>query len=85
MWRKRNRLARLERRRRKQAGKNRHHLLNKVRGGDCSPENLLVLKKTKHEAWHTLFKNSDPEYIIAVLERMMKMKGYRRNERRVAA
>ena len=58
-------------------GQNRHHLTNKCRGGDCSPENLLQLKIWKHELWHRLFKNSDPEYVIEVLQCMMRMKEYR--------
>ena len=55
---------------------NRHHLKNKCRGGDFSPENILWLKVWKHNEWHRVFKNSDPEYIVAVLQRMMRMKGY---------
>ena len=64
--------------RRRQYGKNRHHLKNKCRGGDFSPENILILKRWKHDAWHRVFKNSDPEYICRVLQRMMRMKGYRK-------
>ena len=36
-----------------------------------------MLKREKHDMWHRLFKNSDPEYIIAVLQRMLRMKQYR--------
>ena len=61
---------------RKQNRQNRHHLMNKCRGGNTSPENILMLKTWKHDIWHRLFKNSDPEYIIAVLKRMCRMKGY---------
>ena len=57
---------------------NKHHLLNKCRGGDFSPENILWLKVWKHNEWHRVFKNSDPEYIIKVLQRMMRMKGYKK-------
>jgi hypothetical protein len=71
-----NRFQRLNRRR-ANGGQNRHHLTNKCRGGDCSPENLLRLNVWKHELWHRLFKNSDPEYIITVLQRLMRMKNYR--------
>ena len=57
-------------------GKNRHHLINKCRGGDFSPSNILILNIEKHNEWHRLFKNSDPQYIIDVLTRMCRMKGY---------
>lgn len=35
----------------------RHHIRNTVRGGDNSPENIIMLKNEKHECWHTLFHN----------------------------
>ena len=63
---------------RKSRKQNRHHLKNKCRGGDFSPENILWLKVWKHDLWHRVFKNSDPEYIVKVLQRMMRMKGYRK-------
>jgi hypothetical protein len=34
----------------------------------------------KHNEWHRVFKNSDPEYIVRVLQRMMRMKGYKKEE-----
>jgi hypothetical protein len=70
-----NRFQKLTRKR-AHGGQNSHHLTNKCRGGDCSPENLLRLKVEKHEIWHKLFRNSDPEKIIEVLQRLMRMKNY---------
>jgi len=55
----------------------RHHLLNRCRQGTDCDENILMLTLEHHREWHRLFKNSDPEYIIAVLTRMMRMKHYR--------
>lgn len=69
--------------RKKHLHQNRHHLLNKCRGGGSSMENILWLDVEKHAAWHKLFKNSPPEDIVAKLryaantiERMMSLKGY---------
>ena len=56
--------------------KNRHHLRNKCRGGDFSPSNIALLKIWKHNQWHRVFRNSDPEYIIRVLLRLCRMKHY---------
>ena len=60
----------------RQQNQNRHHLLNKCRGGDFSPQNIIMLKVDKHNEWHRIFRNSDPEDIIRVLLRMCRMKGY---------
>ena len=61
---------------RKMDKRNRHHLVNKVRGGDFSPENISLLKIWKHNQWHCIFKNSDPEYVVAVLTRWLRMRRY---------
>jgi hypothetical protein len=58
--------------------KNRHHLLNKCRGGSRCDENMLWMDIEKHNLLHRIFRNDDPEYIMLVLDRMMDMKGYRR-------
>jgi len=60
--------------------KSRHHLRNKVNGGIDVTANILILKVEKHHEWHHLFRNSDPEYIINVLQRMIRMKEYSYNE-----
>jgi hypothetical protein len=75
-FRKRNRRHKNDRKHyRKRLGRNRHHLTNKCRGGDFSPQNLVWLKVWKHDQWHKVFRNSDPEYVIAVLQRLCRMKG----------
>lgn len=74
MWRKRNRRqkqAKLKKRRWLTS----HHLLPKCRGGKGGKENLLQLHWPKHEAWHRLFGLRTPEEVIAVLQRMCRMKG----------
>lgn len=35
-----------------------------------------MLKVDKHNEWHRIFKNSDPEYIVAVIMRTLLMKKY---------
>lgn len=58
--------------------KNSHHLRNRCRQGSSTSENLLWIDIQKHRCLHEIFKNDDPEYVILVLDRMMKMKGYKR-------
>ena len=36
-----------------------------------------ILGGERRQVWHKLFKNSDPEYVIVVLQRMVRMKHYR--------
>lgn len=66
--------------RKRKVRKSRHHLRNKVNGGRDCDANMLILSVEKHREWHILFKNSDPEYIIRVLQRMIRMKGYNYEE-----
>jgi hypothetical protein len=40
-----------------------------------SAENLLMLWRNKHNAWHELFKEASLEQIIATLKRVQRMKG----------
>ena len=77
-FRKLNREKKQQRKRNKKLQK--HHLLNKCRGGTYAPTNILMLAPQRHAEWHRLFRNSDPEYIIAVLRRMCRMKGYQLHE-----
>ena len=70
-------LNRQERKTRKHSKKlQRHHLLNRVNGGTYALNNILMLAPERHAQWHKLFKNDDPQYIIDVLTRMCRMKGY---------
>jgi hypothetical protein len=57
---------------------NRHHLLNKCRGGTRMDENMVWMYIEKHNLFHKIFHNDDPEYIIMALDRLMDMKGYHR-------
>lgn len=36
---------------------NRHHIINKCRGGTWALENILVLDTEVHAAWHFLWQN----------------------------
>jgi len=40
-----------------------HHRKPKSLGGDSSERNLTELPRSKHAAWHTLFRNFTPERI----------------------
>ena len=66
---KRNKTKRLKRR-----SKNRHHIINKCRGGSKHESNLLVLDVEKHNAWHRIFKNMSFLDVIYLLLRTLKAK-----------
>ena len=51
---------------------NRHHILNKCRGGTWSPQNILVLDTERHSAWHFLFQNMSFQEVIELLQRTLK-------------
>lgn len=51
-----------------------HHLLAEARGGNNRPENILFLKREKHDTWHTLFGNMSLEEAINLLQRTKRMK-----------
>lgn len=70
MFRKPNRWSRKKR----YAGRNRHHLLPRSRGGPNSNDNLLLIKIDRHEAWHKLFGLKDLDEAIALLERVKQWK-----------
>ena len=53
---------------------NRHHIINKCRGGQATTENLLILDTRRHEAWHLLFHNLSFEEVIELLKRTIKAK-----------
>jgi hypothetical protein len=54
--------------------RNRHHLRPKARGGTKEPSNLLLLKVERHTEWHKIFGLSDLQEIIALLQRVQRMK-----------
>jgi len=54
----------------------RHHDHNTVRGGDNSPENIILLKSDKHDAWHLLFRNMSFLEIAKLLLRTHNFKHY---------
>ena len=60
----------------------RHHIKNTVRKGTNDPENIILLKSERHEAWHTIFHNLDFLEAAALLiraNRMLKRRGYEDN------
>ena len=56
------------------AGRNRHHLIPRSRGGDSSCNNLLLINIEKHELWHQLWGNRTAEEILDLLERVVRAK-----------
>lgn len=54
----------------------RHHLTNRCMGGNDDPINILMLEEHRHNAWHLLFGNADPDQAIAIIRRMAAMKGW---------
>lgn len=44
-----------------------HHIVPKSRGGVDGSFNLAPVKRSLHEAYHTLFNNSTPDEVIAHL------------------
>jgi hypothetical protein len=60
---------------RKYPNRNRHHLFPKNRGGDDTPDNLLLLKINRHYFWHKLFGKRSFEEVILLLVRIHRAKG----------
>lgn len=54
--------------------RNRHHLLNKVNGGESTKQNLLWIKIERHRSWHFLFDNLNLEEVIQLLIRVKRAK-----------
>lgn len=44
-----------------------HHRKPRSLGGDNSKENISVVDRDKHDAWHLLFKNHPPERIAIII------------------
>lgn len=66
-----NRKARKDRPHR---GQNRHHLTPKSVGGRNDNENILWIDIERHSLWHKLWGNRTLEQIIALLQRLARMK-----------
>lgn len=45
----------------------RHHRKPRSTGGTDDAENISVITRTQHEAWHTLFANYSPERIAEII------------------
>jgi len=54
--------------------KNRHHIINKCRGGDANKENILMMDINRHNAWHFLFKNGSFLDVVKLLIRCLRIK-----------
>lgn len=50
-------------------GKDRHHRRCKSNGGTNTPNNISIVERAKHTAFHTLFGNKDVEGIAETLNR----------------
>jgi len=59
--------------------KNRHHIVNKCRGGTWTPENILIMDTRRHAAWHFLFQNMSFEEVANLLLRTIQMKNGQSN------
>lgn len=60
---------------------NRHHIRNKCRGGNMSPQNILMMDERRHSAFHLLFGNMDFLQVIGLLKRCYEMKNHLPHER----
>lgn len=70
----RNRVERKARPANRRGKPQRHHLINKCRGGTRDVWNLLQLWGERHKAWHELFLNMDLDEIITALQRVRRLK-----------
>jgi hypothetical protein len=53
---------------------NNHHLIPRQRGGVSKEANLLRIDIEKHVCWHKLFRNRNLQEIIALLQRIERIK-----------
>lgn len=51
-----------------------HHIVNRVRGGRKTQENLLVFDKSRERAWHFLFKSMSFQEVAELLLRVSRAK-----------
>ena len=52
----------------------RHHLTPRSQNGGNEPANILMLNWPHHETWHKLFGNRTLEQVIALLNRIKRIK-----------
>ena len=50
-------------------GNDKHHIIPKSRGGTDSKDNVIIVNKKKHQAYHLLFINATPEEAVLILIR----------------
>jgi hypothetical protein len=55
-----------------------HHDLAYAFGGPEEEWNLILLRIERHDLWHKIFKLRSVKEIIAVLERLQRMKDHQR-------
>lgn len=53
---------------------NRYHIRNRVCGGQSIESNLLTMDTERHKAFHFLFHNLSFDEVIALLQRVKKLK-----------
>ena len=56
---------------------NKHHLRPRSRGGEKLTYNLLLIKVSRHNAWHVLYGNRTLNEIIVLLRYLLKDKELR--------
>ena len=61
-------------RRKARRSMNLHHIVNKCHKGKATDQNLLLLVREKHDAWHFIFKNKSFLDVVKLLVRCLKMK-----------
>ncbi len=61
-------------RNRKKRRASQHHLKPKSRGGQNIESNLLIIEIKRHNAWHVLWENRTLDEVIALLQRLKRMK-----------
>jgi len=76
--RKQNRNRKVDKRADKRRGMNRHHLVNKCKGGKDDKWNIAVLDIERHRYWHRVFGNKSLEEVIELLLRFKRLKDYQR-------
>lgn len=65
-------------RRKKHAGRNKHHLRPRSRGGTSVKSNLLLIRTDVHRNLHLVFGNRTLEEIIELLIRVKRAKDYQK-------
>lgn len=65
----------------KRKSMNRHHLLNKCKGGKNQDWNIVLIDIEKHRYWHKIFKNLSLEEVIELLKRLKRLKDFQRFKR----